>query len=479
MQLLQSPAPLRANLLEPLTMALFTRNRRWLRLVGLTLVLGIVATVTGPGLLARRKVQQARDAMFAARYVDAIDLLADAESWKGPTGETAFLRARCFRQLAKPEKMKLALRQSAELGFDKKRLNTEQTLYLAQVGELDKVGTQLPTLFLNGGDDLPVICEAFANGFLANHQITDAVQILNAWIADFPEDPRPHAGIGLIHKNAGQFTLAAAAFREALKRDPDRVVVRLQLSEVHMELHRFDDALSETLKVCRVDPENVVALTIRGQAQHHSGLTDDALRSLKQAVKLEPTNLKAMLALAQLDNDTERFTAAIELLQKCILEEPFNVDVRSALGTALRGVGKTEEAKLHFQYCAAASEAHSRIRTNLDKISRDGQHVEARFETGELMMKYGSPAEATAWLKSVLRLEPSHVPAHQALADHYRESGQDAAAREHEAAVQSLKKSRDSMPPSAPSAGSSGHSLQQLPGPRKPPQHNGSTVNRD
>jgi tetratricopeptide (TPR) repeat protein len=460
-------------------MALFTSNRRWLRLLGLTLVLAIVAAIACPGLLARRKVQQARDAMFAARYSDAIVLLVDAESWKGPTGETAFLRARCFRQLSDAEQMKGALQQAAELGFDRKRLSTEQTLYLAQEGELDKVGTQLPILFLNGGDDLPVICEAFANGFLVNHQIADAVQILNAWIADFPEDPRPHAGIGLIHKKAGQFTLAATAFREALKRDPDRVRVRLQLSEVLMELHRFDETLSETLKVLLVAPENVVALTIHGQAQHHSGLTDDALISLKQAVKIEPTNLKAMLALAQLHNDMEMFTSAIELLQKCILEEPFNVDVRSAFGTALRGLGKTEEAKLHFQYCAAASEAHSRIRTNLDKISRDGQHVEARFETGELMMKYGSPAEATAWLKSVLRLEPSHVPAHQTLADHYRESGQVAAARKHEAAVQLLKKTRDSTTSFAPSAGSSRHFSQQLPGPRKPPQHNDSTVNRD
>ncbi len=460
-------------------MALFTANRRLLRLLGLILVLGIVAAFTGPGLLAGRKMQQARNSMFDGRYSDAIVLLADAESWKAPTGETAFLRARCFRQLADAENMKLALRQAAELGFDRKRLITEQTLYLAQVGDLDKVGTQLPILLLNGGDDLPVICEAFANGFLANYQITDAVQILNAWVADFPADPRPHAGIGLIHKNAGEFTLAAAAFREALKLDPDRILVRLQLSEVRMEQHLYGEALAETLKVCRVAPENVFALTIQGRAQHYSGLTDDALRSLKQAVKIKPTNLKAMLALAQLHNDTERFTAAIELLQRCMLEEPFNVDVRSAIGTALRGVGKTEEASLHFHYCAEASEAHSRIRTNLDKISRDGRHVEARFETGELMMKYGSPAEATAWLKSALRLEPSYVPAHQALAGHYRESGQVAAAREHEAAVLILKKSQESMSQVAPSEVSSKHSSQQLPGLRQPAQHNDSTVNRD
>lgn len=446
-------------------MSQLTRNRGRLRLLGLTLVLGIVAVVAGPGLLAVRKLQQARNSMFAARHSDAIALLADAESWKGPTGESAFLRARCFRQLSDAEKMKGALQQAAELGFDRKRIRTEQTLYLAQVGELDKVGSQLPILFQNGGDDLPVICEAFANGFLANHRVADAVQILNAWAADFPEDPRPHTGIGLVHKNAGQFTLAVAAFREALKRDPDRVRARLQLSEVLIDLHRFDEAVSETWKVCRVEPENAVALTIHGQAQHYSGMNEDALRSLMKAVKLAPTNLKAMLALAQLHNDSGRFTAAIELLRKCMQKESFNVDVRSAIGTALRGIGKTDEATLHFKYCAEASEAHSRIQTNLDKLSRDGQLVGARFDTGELMMRYGSPEEATAWLKSVLRLEPSHVPAHQALADHYRESGQVAAAREHEAAVQLLKKTRDPMSQSGPSAGSSEHSSQQLPGP--------------
>jgi Tfp pilus assembly protein PilF len=446
-------------------MALFTANRRWLRLLGLILVLGIVAAITGPGLLAGRKMQQARNSMFDGRYSDAIMLLADAESWKAPTGETAFLRARCFRQLADAENMKLALREASELGFDRNRLITEQTLYLAQVGDLDKVGTRLPVLLQNGGDDLPVICEAFANGFLANHQIADAVQILNAWVADFPEDPRPHAGIGLIHKNAGQFTLAAAAFHEALSRDPDRVLVRLQLSEVLMEQHRYDETLAETLKVCRVDPRNVVALTIHGQAQHYLGLTDDALRSLNQAVKIEPTNLKAMLALAQLHNDTQRSPAAIELLRSCMQMEPFNADVRSALGTALRGIGETDEATLHFKYCAEASEAHSRIRTNLNKLSRDGQLVEARFETGELMMQYGSPAEATAWFRSVLRLEPSHIPAHQALASYYRRIGHVDAAREYEVAVKSLKNARDAKGKPASSLDSPDRSARQLPGP--------------
>lgn len=419
-------------------MRLQRNNRKLLRLSGFILILVTLAVFTVPSLIASSRIWQAKKSIDRTNYSDAVELLSDAEFWDSKTGETSFLRARCYRQLGDAEKMNAELQRAAELGVDWKRLHIEQTLYLAQSGALDKVGSRLPELFQNGGDDLPAICEAYAQGFLLNHQLNDAVQILEAWAADFPEDPRPHAGMGLILKENGQFTSAADKLREALKRDPGITKYRLTLAELLLAMHRFDDALQEAAKARQAEPDRADVFALYGEIQRQSGLNDEALRSLRTALNIEPSHFKALLTLGQLHNDSGNYSEAIASLSRCLERQPFNVDVRSAIGTSLRGLGKTEQAAEHFQFCADASKAHSRIRTNIDKLSRNSQLVEERYENGELMMKYGDPAEAAAWLQSVIRLAPNHLSAHRVLAEHYRKTGQPDAATQYENAIKSL-----------------------------------------
>jgi tetratricopeptide (TPR) repeat protein len=422
------------------------RSQIGLRLIVLSGILVVVLTFFGPALIATCRTMVAEEAMYAGDYLTAIQNLNSAQWWQPSNAEPAFLTARCYRRIGDTIGMTDSLKLAARLGYDRQKLDIEQTLYLAQTGELDRVAGKLPSLLQHGGDDLPAICEAYANGFLSNHQLNDAIQILNAWAADFPADPRPHCAFGLIYKNAGQFIKATESFREAIKRHPKRKGVRIQISEALISLHRYKEAFVEARQAVALEPENPDAFAVLGQALYNSDQVDKAQSAFSNALGLQSDHFKSLLALGQLHNDQGQYSTAIPLLSNCLKQKPYNVDVRSALGTALRGAGKNEEAVQHFEYCTEASRAHSRIRSNLDRLSRDSQLVAERFENGQLMLQYGSPSEAVDWLRSVIRLSPDHVSAHKALASFYRSVGDLESAEKHDDIIALL----DDAPGKAP-----------------------------
>ena len=54
-----------------------------------------------------------------------------------------------------------------------------------------------------------------------------------------------------------------------------------------------------------------------------------------------------------------------------------------------------------------------------------------RFEAGSILLRVGEEEEGLRWLRSALRVDPTHRPTHRALADYYQRKGDKEQAEKH------------------------------------------------
>ena len=54
-----------------------------------------------------------------------------------------------------------------------------------------------------------------------------------------------------------------------------------------------------------------------------------------------------------------------------------------------------------------------------------------RYEAGMIFLRNGFTQDGLHWLSTALDVDPNHRPTHQALADHFQRTGEQARARQH------------------------------------------------
>jgi len=109
---------------------------------------------------------------------------------------------------------------------------------------------------------------------------------------------------------------------DALRKEPDNVVIRLLIGIAQCAARRFDDAVFLLENLVDEHPENAQARVVLGTAYFGSGRTEDAVAALKKALELHPSSGEAHFNLAQIalrreppDLETARhhYSKALEL----------------------------------------------------------------------------------------------------------------------------------------------------------------------
>ena len=150
--------------------------------------------------------------------------------------------------------------------------------------------------------------------------------------------------MALAHERLQQFTAAAAAWREMLKRRPRRKDHAEYLQDKHVSaiwahaagcyFQDWDDgeAITCLKKAIAADPKNMAArfrLVAIYQDKEIINL-DGAMRELNAILEIEPDNIEALSQLAVLHSNDWRYNAA-PLWKRIIALEPDNVEAREAL----------------------------------------------------------------------------------------------------------------------------------------------------
>ena len=143
-------------------------------------------------------------------------------------------------------------------------------------------------------------------------------------------------------------------------------------------------------------------LSLCGRIERDLGNPERALRSLKQAEKLAPR-----------DPDTIVMLSAVH-----------------------RELGQEQEARRYDRKADDLRADFTRLDTLSKKLAGTPDDVESRFEIGTILLRLGQEKPGVFYLRSVLKLDPTHRATHLALADYHESRGERAEARDHRLAAE-------------------------------------------
>lgn len=405
-------------------------GRRWtFFLLGLCLAVVAGLCSVRPALVQYR-LGRARRALAERDAEQALVWLGQAERLDPDRAETQFWMARAHRRLGQADQVRAHLLRAAQLAHPVEALKREETLSLVQAGRLAPNDPALSALMYDPGDDGLEIYEAVVRGYLETYHVGPALMLLDAWEADYPDDPQSYFYRGLIRTHQQDWPEAVAAFRKALQASPGRYDARLQLARALREDYHYREALGHYRR-CLEEREDPEALLGRGLCLQALGESEEAREAYLRLLAVVPDHYEGRLALGKLEFSLGNAEEAVRRLEPAAKQRPYEVDVRHTLAWALLSTGRKERAREHFEFSVKAQEAACRVSYLMRHVDEEPDNVELRYKLGAILLEYGQPSTGLAWLESALQLDPHHRPTHSALADYYSRQGNEAAAAEH------------------------------------------------
>lgn len=438
------------------------RGRRFFPWLALLLALFVVAAWSWSPLCLNRFRQS-----LALQDLKSAERWLDRAGWLGSgSAEFSFEQARFFRRVNRTEDFAAALQRAQTGGMAAARLQLEVDLARAASGDLGPLGKSFPEL-LQAGEDLPDICEAYVAGCLLNYQLVEAERILGLWQADFPADPQPRFLQGRLFEHRSDLVAAAKAFQAALELSPRHAAAACNLGRVLLAQQKPEEALRWYRQAAECLAEPQPALVGIARCLRELGQLEDARRTLDLAAarpeklliesyrlvgeRSETALSQVPAEYGQLELAAEHFDRAAHWLEQAIAVNPYDWRARHSYATALRQLGRKEQADEQSRLSEESREALASCDLLIGTLQRNPTDVEARYRIGVVLLKHVSPNQGLVWLNSVLTYAPQHGPTHRALADYFAahlDESPDYAelAQRHELAAQTAEPPADVAP---------------------------------
>ncbi|MCH7548525.1 MAG: tetratricopeptide repeat protein [Candidatus Krumholzibacteriota bacterium] len=216
---------------------------------------------------------------------------------------------------------------------DDARLLSELGLLLALAGRTDEARETLEAAIAI--KDSESAYRSLADLLFESGDYDSALPVLLSYAERYPGDFSTHMRAGYILFDRGEFEAASRCYREAIEARPASVDARVALARSYESMDRIDAAVRTYGK----------ALELRGIVR-----------------EMEPV----ILAQSNLLNRKRRFERTIDLLEQAGDSFPLSAGLECALGIALAGEGRNEDAVVAFSRAASDRRygelARSRIR---------------------------------------------------------------------------------------------------------------------
>ncbi|MGH8092581.1 MAG: tetratricopeptide repeat protein [Chthoniobacterales bacterium] len=237
-------------------------------------------------------------------------------------------------------------------------------------------------------------------------------------------NPVAQTSLGTVLLKKGDMGQAARHYQEALKLEPDSVLIHSDLGKAFEREGRIDEAMAEFQKALQLKPDYADGFYDLGNACMDKGQIEQAISYYERAVQIKPelagayNNLgNARLRLGQLDE-------AIANYRKAIALRPDLPDPRYNLGNALSREGNLDEAIASYEAALRirpkSAIAHNRLGVALAAAGRTGEALEHLEESlrldsnnpethrnlANVLARLGRRDEAVTQLTEALRLRP-------------------------------------------------------------------------
>jgi tetratricopeptide (TPR) repeat protein len=352
-----------------------------------------------------------------------------AVRWSGQDFEAEFLLARVLRKQLLYEQSLQHLKRAEMLGLDRDRVHREGLLALAQAGEIEGVLDELPKLLMDQQGDGREICEAFANGLLTNGLEDQARLLIAQWSSDYPHDPLPDCLLGRLAEYRVLPKESERHYRAALQKNPLHLPSVFGLARVLCERQQWQEAF-DYYRVGLTSPIKAPAQYGMARCLLNQGNEEEALKLLRIAAKTPEADYTAeakrlgiptehdLLAteLGTLEAKLGNHQAALPWLKRAVQHNPKHREARYQLAQSLNAMGRSEEAKEHFQWLASTEEKLRELDQLHDVVQANPDDLDARCRLGVLEFEVHSKSAGLFWLRGVLARDPDHAAAKAALA---------------------------------------------------------------
>ena len=396
----------------------FLQRKRFVRILLVMPVMACLLACFGRPWLATVPNFMARRAISQRAPEQAIDWVRWSERLAGPTPQSELLLARANRKLARWDAVHEHLIRAKALGASEILTQREDWLARAQSGQLQEVEHRRNQMLLDPQGDTNEICDAYVQGYLVNRRFQEAIQLLESWSADYPENPRPHYLLGIIFAERSKTALAVKSLQRAVELDPDHFQARLALANNLLENKQSQEALAEFQNCREIQHDNAQVSVGIAKSNLTLGNVDEAKAELENGLTLFPEDFNLRLERGRLLMDDD-FHSALTHLAKAVALEPRSTEARYVLAQILLRLSRKEEAEGHLEYVKTANEQLAMRQKHTDAVHSNPADVEARYQIGITELKYGTEQDGIQWLQSVLNYDPGHKEANAALASYY------------------------------------------------------------
>jgi tetratricopeptide (TPR) repeat protein len=258
-------------------------------------------------------------------------------------------------------------------------------------------------------------------------RLEEAVAAFRQALRVQPNNTDAHTFMGNIFYYQGRHNEAIASYRRALELEPTRGIFHSNVGNVLVSQGRFREAEALCREAVRLQPAESVPHNVLGNALRGMGKLDEAADSYREALRIEPLPV-AHYNLGVVMADQNRYTEAIESYREAIRLKPDYADAMAAHADALlelqridEGIAAAQQAiRLQPNYPMAvwllgkghlAKEEIREALSCFEEAARlEPKYVaDVRWAQGTALLTENRASEAVTAFDAALRLNPNHL----------------------------------------------------------------------
>lgn len=234
-----------------------------------------------------------------------------------------------------------------------------------------------------------------------------------------------YSALGQCWEKLGELEKAIAAYRQAIKLNPDVEEIHLSLAEMLQQQAKLDleqaalayrraidlnpEKIESYQKLLEIQPENSDYWFSLGKVLEKKGDVDSAVKAYRRACELKPEDAGNHQQLGELLVKLDRLEEAIASLSRAVELAPDSGHDAYLLGVALTRMGNEEDAIATFRRAGELLEQQGKLElaiTAYQKALESSSNADISFKLGMLHAQCGQYSEALTQYQQTLQSQP-------------------------------------------------------------------------
>lgn len=363
-----------------------------------------------------RSLSKTRELFHSHRDEQAQQLLRKTLLSHGPMPEITLQLVRAHRRQGDLPTAAMLLQAANRQGADTTIVELEQKLLTVQSGQIRGFDKEFSSLIVEAGEYGPDVFEAYVLGLFANLRSNEAFGLIEVWAKSSPKDSMPRFLEAYLFHSIGRLPDAVKSYQRGLELAPHMTSMRARLAQVLFETGDYQAARQELMRCEKDGYKPVEVLALSAQCSFAENENERALDEVKLAIEIDPSHLNARRLRGQIYLASNDFQSALSDLEYVYQRSPDDLIALEALARTLQSMGRTAEAKRHFDFVSSANKEQAEIGRLIRKVLSEPQNAELRFEIGSRLIRFGNRGDGVKWLRTVLEIDPNHQAANAMLA---------------------------------------------------------------